>query len=126
MRQCLGLASSFLIADLTTNPEGGLSTWLNGFGSLVDVVVALHARGELELESLSEASKACSECWTAAGTWRGMEDCRDGVRTIAGKLKRLLDEGGRTYRGTRRDIPFQCNLLLSLEISNHWGFFLHR
>lgn len=89
----------------------------------MDVVVALHARGELELESLSEASKACSECWTAAGTWRGMEDCRDGVRTIAGKLKRLLDEGGRTYRGTRHDIPFQCNLLLSLEISNYWGYF---
>ncbi len=65
----------------------------------MDVVVALHARGELELESLSEASKACSECWTAAGTWRGMEDCREGVRTIAGKLKKLLDEGGRTYRG---------------------------
>lgn len=28
-----------------------------------------------------------------------MEDCRVGVRTIAGKLRKLLDEGGRTYRG---------------------------
>ena len=67
--------------------------------SLVDVVVALHARGELELATLSEASKACSECWTAAGAWRGMEDCREGVRTVGGKLKKLLDEGGRTYKG---------------------------
>lgn len=48
---------------------------------------------------MSEASKACSECWTAAGAWKGMEDCRVGVRTIAGKLRKLLDEGGRTYRG---------------------------
>lgn len=28
-----------------------------------------------------------------------MEDCREGVRTIAGKLKKLLDDDGRTYRG---------------------------
>jgi len=99
LRQCLGLASSFLITDLTTSPEKGLSTWLTGFSRLVDLVVVLHARGELELATLSEASKACSECWTAAGTWRGMEDCRQGVRANAGKLKRLLDEGGKTYQG---------------------------
>lgn len=51
-----------------------------------------------------------------------MEDCRDGVRTIAGKLKRLLDEGGRTYRGTGLDISF-CDLLLSLQILITRGVF---
>jgi len=101
LRQCLGLASSFLITDLTTSPEKGLSTWLTGFSRLVDLVVVLHARGELELATLSEASKACSECWTAAGAWRGMEDCRQGVRANAGKLKGLLDEGGKTYQGMK-------------------------
>jgi len=105
LRQCLGLASSFLITDLTTSPEKGLSTWLTGFSRLVDLVVVLHARGELELATLSEASKACSECWTAAGAWRGMEDCRQGVRANAGKLKKLLDEGGRTYQGGCVRIP---------------------
>ncbi|KAJ3566316.1 hypothetical protein NP233_g7086 [Leucocoprinus birnbaumii] len=105
LRQCLGLASSFLITDLTTSPEKGLTTWLSGFSSLVDIVVALHARGELELETISEASKACSECWTAAGVWKGMEECRDGVRATAGKLKNLLDEGGKTYRGERVYAP---------------------
>lgn len=105
LRDCLGLASSFLITDLTTSPEKGLSTWLSGFSNLVDIVVALHVRGELELATISEASKACSECWTAAGTWKGMEDCRDGVRATAGKLKKLLDEGGKTYRGERVYAP---------------------
>ncbi|KAF7776660.1 hypothetical protein Agabi119p4_5053 [Agaricus bisporus var. burnettii] len=99
LRHSLGLASSFLITDLTTNPENGYSTWLTGFSNLVDIVVVLHTRNDLELETMSEASKACSECWTAAGAWKGMEDCRVGVRTIAGKLRKLLDEGGRTYRG---------------------------
>lgn len=34
-----------------------------------------------------------------------MEDCRQGVRANAGKLKKLLDEGGRTYQGGCVRIP---------------------
>ncbi|KXN89573.1 hypothetical protein AN958_05440 [Leucoagaricus sp. SymC.cos] len=96
LRHCLGLASSFLVTDLTTSPSG-ITTWSMGFRYLVDVVVALHNRGELEIDTLSAASKACSECWT--GMWRDMANCREDVRNVAGKLKKLLDEGGRTYRG---------------------------
>jgi hypothetical protein len=99
LRQCIGLSSSYLVTDTSMNPERGISTWNVGFNRLVDVVVALHARGELEVETVNAASKACSECWSIAGSWKGLEECRDGVRTVAAKLKTLLDESGRTYRG---------------------------
>ncbi|KAJ3775857.1 hypothetical protein FB446DRAFT_606707, partial [Lentinula raphanica] len=68
---------------------------------LIDVVIALHARGELDIEMMNAASKACSECWSAAGAWKGLEESREGVRKVVGKLKKLLDENGRTYRGER-------------------------
>jgi len=99
LQQSIGLASSFLVTDTTTNPDGGKFTWFVGFSRLVDVVVALHMRGELELETINVASKACSECWTVSGAWRGLEDCKSKVREIASKLKKLLDPNGRTYRG---------------------------
>ncbi|KAG6335634.1 hypothetical protein ID866_3450 [Astraeus odoratus] len=100
LRRAIGLASSFLLADASTNAEGGIATWQTGFNRLIDVVVVLHHRDELELESFNEASKACSECWSVAGTWRGMEECRQGVKEVAGKLKKLLDEPNRrTYKG---------------------------
>ncbi|KAF8897551.1 hypothetical protein BD779DRAFT_386590 [Infundibulicybe gibba] len=105
LRQCIDLSSSYLITDATMNPDGGTASWYVGFSRLVDVVVALHARDELELETLSAASKACSECWTVAGTWRGLEDCREKVRSVAAKLKKLLDENGRTYKGERVYAP---------------------
>ena len=59
------------------NPSLGLTSWHNGFNRLVDVLVVLHARNELELETVSAASKACSECWTVAGAWREVEDCKE-------------------------------------------------
>ncbi|RDB22697.1 hypothetical protein Hypma_010182 [Hypsizygus marmoreus] len=99
LRQCLGLASSFLVTDATMNPQSGVHSWNTGFTRLVDLLVALHARNELELETVNAASRACSECWSASGAWRGFEDCREGVRAVAAKLKRLLDPSGRTYRG---------------------------
>ncbi|TCD69697.1 hypothetical protein EIP91_006714 [Steccherinum ochraceum] len=52
IRRCFGLASSYLVTDTTMNMEGGLNTWYTGFTRLVDVLVALHGRGELELETL--------------------------------------------------------------------------
>lgn len=99
LRHCIGLSSSYLVTDTSMNPEHGISTWYVGFSRLVDVLVALHARGELEVETVNQASKACSECWSVAGSWRGLDECREGVRAVAGRLKRLLDENGRTYRG---------------------------
>ena len=101
LRRCIQLASSFLVTDTTTNPERGISTWSLGFCRLVDLVVVLHTRNELKLETVSAASKACSECWTAAGNWPGLNECRNRVRDIGGRLKKVLDSNERTYRGTR-------------------------
>ncbi|KAK7049519.1 hypothetical protein VNI00_005550 [Paramarasmius palmivorus] len=105
LRQLIALSSSYLVSDTCMDPDGGAQTWFTGFSHLVDVVVALHAQGQLELETINAASKACSECWSVAGAWRGLEGCRDGVRKLAPKLKRLLDENGRTYRGERVYAP---------------------
>ncbi|KZT24477.1 hypothetical protein NEOLEDRAFT_419951 [Neolentinus lepideus HHB14362 ss-1] len=105
LRQCLGLSSSYLLTDTSMNPETGVTTWTTGFHRIVDILVALHHRGELELETVNEASKACSECWSVSGAWKGMESCREGVRGVAAKLKGLLDENGKTYRGERIYTP---------------------
>lgn len=87
------------------NPTGGLASWHAGFNRLVDLLVALHSRKELELDTVSAASKACSECWSVAGTWREMEECRESVRGIAVRLKGILDDNGRTYRGGHVYVP---------------------
>lgn len=105
LQQCLGLASSYLVTDTTMNPDEGLHSWQNGFNRLVDVIVALNARGELDVETVSAASKACSECWSVAGTWREMEVGRESVRDLAKRLKGILDENGRTYRGNWIYVP---------------------
>lgn len=77
LRHCLGLSSSYLISDTTMNTEtgasSGLTTWNTGFNRLVDLLVVLHVRGELELQTMDVASKACSECWTVAGAWDMVE-----------------------------------------------------
>ncbi|KNZ79822.1 hypothetical protein J132_08480, partial [Termitomyces sp. J132] len=99
LRQCLGLSSSFLVTDTTTNPAAGIHSWSVGLNRLVDVCIALHKRNQLELDTFDAASRACSECWTASGSWRALSDCRDGVRTAAEKLRTVLDTNGRTYRG---------------------------
>ncbi|KAK7061738.1 hypothetical protein R3P38DRAFT_672430 [Favolaschia claudopus] len=101
LRTALSLASSFLVTDTCTNsdPRLGADTWFVGLNQLVDVLVALHAREELEIETINEASKACSESWMVAGTWRGLDECREGVRKVGAKLRKLLDENGLTYRG---------------------------
>jgi hypothetical protein len=105
LRHALGLASSHLLADTATDPERGSGRWSAGLHHLVDILVVLHARNELELATVNEASKACAECWSIAGGWRGLDACREGVRGVAGKLKTLLDPNGRTYRGNRVYAP---------------------
>ncbi|KAI0750864.1 hypothetical protein C8Q80DRAFT_1268174 [Daedaleopsis nitida] len=99
LRRCIGLASSYLVTDVTMHAEGGVNSWRAGFNRLVDVMVALHARQELEIETVNTASQACSECWTVAGSWREMDECREGVKGVATRLKGLLDANGKTYRG---------------------------
>jgi hypothetical protein len=105
LQQCLGLASSYLVTDTSMNPDQGLASWQNGFNRLVDVIVALNARGELDVGTVSAASKACSECWSVAATWREVEVSREGVREIAIRLKGILDDNGRTYHGERIYVP---------------------
>ena len=104
LQDCLSLSSSFLMTDTTMNSSSGLVTWNTGFNRLVDVLVALHTKGELELGTVNAASKACSECWSIAGTWRGLENVRQCVKVVAGKLQSLLDEN-RTYQGSRVYAP---------------------
>lgn len=105
LRQCLGLSSSYLVTDTTMNPSGGLTSWHEGFNQLVDVLVALDKTSNLELDTVSAASKACSECWSVAGTWREYEECRGIIRGIAVRLKNILDENGRTYHGGHVYVP---------------------
>jgi len=105
LRDCLGLSSSFLMTDVTMNPTAGLASWNAGFNRLVDVMVALHSRGQLELGTVNAASKACSECWSVAGSWRNMEEVRNCVRIVAEKLQSLLDENGSTFGGNRVYTP---------------------
>ena len=105
LRKCLGLSSSYLLTDATMNHTSGLTSWYSGFSRLVDVMSALHSRNELELLTISDASKACSECWGVAGGWRELEQARDRVKEIATRLKGLLDENGRTYHGEIIYIP---------------------
>jgi len=82
--------------DNTINSEGGLARWSAGFHRLVDVLLALHAKEQLELETVNEASKACSECWSVSGTYRGLTaEGREVVRGIAARLK--------TIAGSRRE-----------------------
>ena len=105
LRNCLSLSSSFLMTDVTTNPTTGLASWNTGFNRLVDIIVALHRKGQLELSTVNAASKACSECWSVAGSWRNMEEVRQCVKNVAAKLQSLLDENGRTYGGNRVYTP---------------------
>lgn len=99
LRMYLELAPSYLLLDSSMSTEGGIASWNRGFQRLVDVLIAIHKRGELELDTVNEASKACAECWVIAKNWRGLDECRENVREIAGKLKTLLDENGRTFQG---------------------------
>ncbi|KAF8484578.1 hypothetical protein DFH94DRAFT_238421 [Russula ochroleuca] len=105
LRQCLGLSSSYLVSDTTMNPTGGIISWSAGLNRLVDVLTALHSRGELELETVNAASKACSECWTVAGNWTGLGEGKESVKRVAVRLKELLDENGRTFGGERVYVP---------------------
>lgn len=99
LRVYLTLAPSYLVMDTSMNAETGIASWKTGLHQLVNILIALHKRGELELETVNVASKACSECWSISGSWHGLEECKETIREIAGKLKTLLDPNGRTFQG---------------------------
>ncbi|TFK28724.1 hypothetical protein FA15DRAFT_652472 [Coprinopsis marcescibilis] len=109
LRECLYLASSFLITDTTMDQNAsGLNTWTDGLSQLVQLVVVLHRRNELEAATVSAVSKACRECWAVAGSFQGLEDCRRKVREFGTRIKGILDEGGITYKGISF-IPVICH-----------------
>ncbi|CEL59525.1 hypothetical protein RSOLAG1IB_03458 [Rhizoctonia solani AG-1 IB] len=99
----VGLAPSYLILDTTTlsSAAAGIRTWASGFHRLVDIMLVLHKRDELQIETLSRASQACSECWTMTCTFQGLEDARAGVRSIAARLQSVLDPNGIEYKGEK-------------------------
>ncbi|GJE83982.1 hypothetical protein PsYK624_000560 [Phanerochaete sordida] len=105
LRQCFGLASSYLMTDASMDPNGNITSWTAGFNRLVDLLVVLHHRGTAELDTVNAASKACSESWSVAGNWRELGDAKDLIRAIAVRLKGILDDNGRTYRGERVYVP---------------------
>lgn len=115
LRKCLSMASSFLMTDTTIDPVSGVTTWSTGLVRLVDLIVILHKRGELELETLDSASRACSESWTATGNWRGLDECRKRVREVGEKLKKLLDANQKTYKGNESSMLMSpCLFLIDL------------
>jgi hypothetical protein len=99
LRQCIRLSSSFLLTDSTMNAETGIQTWSTGMNRVVDIVLALDKKDVLEIETMTEVSRACTECWTAAGAFPGIADCRTHVRDFGIKLKKLLDPGSDSYKG---------------------------
>lgn len=105
IRDCLALSSSFLITDVGTNPTTGLAAWNAGLKGLVDVMIALHKKAQLEAATVSAASRACSECWSVADTWQHMENVRNCIGAVAKKLHGLLDKDRKSYQGTEVYTP---------------------
>lgn len=105
LRQCFGLASSYLMTDASMDASGSLASWTAGFNRLVDLLIVLHHRGTAELDTVSAASKACSESWSVSGNWRDLGDAKDHIRAIAVRLKGILDDNGRMYHGERVYVP---------------------
>jgi len=118
LRYFIGLSPSYLLLDVTTGitntTTSGIETWNTGFLRLVDLLLALHLRGELELDTLNEASRACSQCWTVASSWPagGVGDqSREKVRHVAGKLRGILDPNRRTYQGNCLCALMSCPIM---------------
>lgn len=88
------------------NRDQGVNTWFVGLNQLIDLVIVLDKRNELELETINTASKVCSECWSTSGNWRELAPCRERIKDLGGKLRGLLDANKKTYRGGYRQPQF--------------------
>ncbi len=70
------------------------------------VIIALHRRGELDLETLNEASKACAEAWSICGSWRGLDNGKTAIGSMSTRLREnVLDEDGVSYKGEPVYVP---------------------
>jgi len=107
LRFFISLSPSYIIHDATTKSSAGegIQNWSLGFHRLVDILLALHAQGVLELETVNEASKACSEVWSVTGCWTECSGGREGVRGVASRLKSILDPDGQSYGGRKVYVP---------------------
>lgn len=108
LRKLIALAPSYLIVDSTVheNAADGVNQWALGFNRLCEVTVALHRKGELELETLNETSRACAEAWSIASSWRGMERGKTVIGDISGRLREnVLDPDGLSYKGEPIYVP---------------------
>ena len=58
LRTYIMLASSFLALDTTLkeHPQDGIASWRLGWDRIVDLLTALHYRGELEFATVNAAS----------------------------------------------------------------------
>ena len=58
LRSYIMLASSFLALDTTLkeHPQDGITSWRLGWDRIVDLLTALHYRGELEFATVNAAS----------------------------------------------------------------------
>ena len=58
LRTYIMLASSFLALDTTLkeHPQDGIANWRLGWDRIVDLLTALHYRGELEVATVNAAS----------------------------------------------------------------------
>lgn len=114
LRQLVALAPSYLVLDSTTYPTTaeGVAEWSQGMNRICDgtsfqlklmsgachgrcehstkrlsVVVALHRKLALELETLNEVSRSCAESWVVCGSWRGLDSGRTAIQRVAARLK---------------------------------------
>jgi len=88
--------------------NAGLRSWSTGFRLLTDHILLLHSANLLHLDTLNEASRACSECWTITSSWPDRATAaqsRDVVRSIAEKLRSILDPNQLTYQGGLVYVP---------------------
>ncbi|KZO98192.1 hypothetical protein CALVIDRAFT_478905 [Calocera viscosa TUFC12733] len=104
LRRWIGLAPSYLMYDQSTGPSAdeGLLGWAEGLHALVGVLQALHARCELEWETMDVASRALAECWSAAACWTGMDVAKRAIQAAGGRLQGCLDaEDKSRFRGRK-------------------------
>jgi len=108
LRHVIALAPSYLVVDSTTQatPADGVNQWALGFNRLCEVIIALHRKSELEIETLNEASRACAEAWSICDSWRGFDSGRNVIGNISTRLREnVLDADGVSYKGQEVYVP---------------------
>ncbi|KZO98185.1 hypothetical protein CALVIDRAFT_479224 [Calocera viscosa TUFC12733] len=101
LRRWLTLTPTFLLLDSSSHPSpSGLLSWQLGLQALINLMLALHTRNQLEWETMNAASRALAECWSICLCWTGMELAKGAVQGAGGKLKAVLDRDDPTrYKG---------------------------